>query len=71
MDKNVKDAARDVEDAMNEQKHKAAADVERLKRDAVGDEMTVGEKARSHGNELKNRTQAELDKAKREIRDHT
>ena len=45
------------------------AEAEKLKRDALGDELTTGEKVESGANELKNRTQAEIDKAKRELRD--
>jgi hypothetical protein len=37
----------------------------------LGDELTTGEKMKSGANELKNRAQAEIDKAKREIRDRT
>ena len=71
MDKHVKDAVHDVKDAANETKHRTVAEAERLKRDALGDEMTTGEKLESHANELKNRAQAEIDKTKRQVRDHT
>jgi hypothetical protein len=69
MSDHIKDAAADLHDAGNEVKHRTVAEAEKLKRDALGDELTTGEKVKSGANELKNRTQAEIDKAKRELRD--
>ena len=71
MSDHLKDAAADLNDAANELKHRTVAGAERVKRDALGDELTTGEKIESGANELKNRAQAEIDKAKREVRDRT
>jgi hypothetical protein len=71
MSKHLNDVVHDAEDAVNEQKHRAQADLEKVKRDVLGDEMTTSEKLGSHANELKHRSQAEIDKAKRAVRDHT
>jgi F0F1-type ATP synthase membrane subunit b/b' len=61
----------DIKDAANEAKHRVTAGGEHAKRDLVGDDMTVGEKAKSVVNEIKNRAQAEVDRTKREVRDKT
>jgi ElaB/YqjD/DUF883 family membrane-anchored ribosome-binding protein len=53
---------RDVKDTAKEAKHRATAAVEHTKRDVLGDDMPVGEKARSIVNEMKNRAQADIDK---------
>jgi hypothetical protein len=44
--------------------------VEKAKRETLGDELTPSEKVRSALNEAKHRTQAEIDAAKRNIRDN-
>ncbi len=64
-------AGRDVKDTANEAKHRVIAENERAKRKTLGDEMTLPEKGESTWNEGKNRTQAEIDKTKREVRDST
>jgi hypothetical protein len=64
-------AGRDVKDTAKEVKHRVTAEGERAKRDLLGDEMTLTEKGASAWNEAKNRTQAEIDKTKREVRDKT
>lgn len=71
MSDQMKKAGADLHDAAEEIKHRTVAEAEKLKRDALGDELTTGEKIESGANELKNRTQAEIDKAKRGLRDHT
>lgn len=71
MSDHIKDAAADLRDTAEEIKHRTVAEAEKLKRDALGDELTTGEKLHSGANELKNRAQAEIDKAKRELRDRT
>lgn len=71
INKTVKDAIDNVRDTANEARHRSTADAEHARRDATGDEMTLGEKATSVANEVKNRTQAEIDKAKRGVRGHT
>lgn len=64
-------AARDVKDASSEALHRTAADAEKARREAEGDEMTSGEKLESMANEAKHRTQAGVDAAKRSVRDNT
>jgi hypothetical protein len=66
----VKHAVDDTKDAVHEAGHRAA-DAEKARREALGDEMTPGEKVGSGANEIKNRTQAEIDEAKRKLRDRT
>ena len=61
----------DVRDSVHEAGHRSAAQGERAKRDAFGDEMTAGEKTESAVNEAKHRAQAELDAAKQRLRDKT
>lgn len=67
----VKHAVDDTKDAVHEAGHRAAADAEKTRRDALGSEMTPGEKAGSIANELKDRTQAKVDEGKRRLRDHS
>ncbi len=65
----VKKTADDIKDTVHEAGHRSAAEGEKAKREALGDELTPGEKARSAIDEGKNRVQAEVDEAKRKIRD--
>ncbi len=51
-------------DAIDEALHRSSADAEHARRDLAGDTMTPGEKFVSGVNELKHRTEAELDAAK-------
>jgi hypothetical protein len=67
----IKDTVKNARDAANETLHRSTADAEHVRREVDGDEMTLGEKAKSGANELKNRLQAEADKAKREARNRT
>lgn len=67
----IKHAVDDVKDSVHEGQHRSAADMERGKREAFGNEMTTSEKVGSAISEAKHRTQAEFDKAKRDIRDKT
>ncbi|HEV3091148.1 MAG TPA: hypothetical protein VGX91_06825 [Candidatus Cybelea sp.] len=67
----VKGAVDDVKDTVHESQHRSAADMERGKRETLGNEMTPGEKAGSALNEAKNRVQADYDKTKREVRHKT
>jgi hypothetical protein len=69
--KSVKDTTDNTRDAAREAIHRSTADMARDHREMNGDEMTAGEKVKSVGIEVKNRTQAELDKLKREVRSHT
>jgi hypothetical protein len=67
----IKHTVDDAKDAVHEAKHRAAADTEKMRRDALGNEMTPGEKIGSAANEIKERTQAKADEAKRKLRDHS
>lgn len=72
MSKNpIKDTVDNVRDAANETLHRSTAEAERVKREALGDEMTTTEKLKSGINEAKNRVEAETDKVKREVRSRT
>lgn len=62
---------KDARDALDETMHRSAAEAERTRREIEGEEMTPGEKIASGANEAKERLEAEADKAKRNIRDHT
>jgi hypothetical protein len=67
----VKHTVDDVKDSVHEGQHRSAADMEKNKRDALGNELTPSEKAGSALNEAKQRTQAEYDAAKHRVRDST
>ncbi|HTC29568.1 MAG TPA: hypothetical protein VK702_02510 [Candidatus Acidoferrum sp.] len=64
----VKGTVDDVRDAVHEVAHRTTADAERARRE-VDDEMTPEERAKSMANEAKNRLQANVDAAKRRIRE--
>lgn len=66
----IKHTVDDVKDSVHEGQQRSAADVEKAKRETLGDELTPSEKVRSALNEAKHRTQAEIDAAKRNIRDN-
>jgi hypothetical protein len=67
----IKRTADDVRDAIHEGWHRTEADAEEARRDNLGDELPAPEKAKSVLREVKERTQAEIDAAKREVRKHT
>jgi hypothetical protein len=67
----VKGAAENVKDSVNEALHRSTAEAERIRREAAGDTMTPGEKAGSVINETKNTIQAEIDAGKQEARKST
>lgn len=67
----VKHVADNVRDATHEAGHRSTADLEKSKRETLGDELTPSEKMGSALNEAKHRTQAEIDAAKRHLRDKT
>jgi len=67
----IKDRIEDAKDTAREVQHRSTADAEKMRREVAGDEMTAGEKLESTANEAKNRTQAEIDKAKRNLREKT
>ena len=67
----LKGTVDNIKDTVHEGQHRAAADSERAKREALGNEMTAGERIGSAVNEAKHRTQAEYDATKRDIREKT
>jgi ElaB/YqjD/DUF883 family membrane-anchored ribosome-binding protein len=69
--KAIKHVADDAKDSLHETGHRTVAEGEKARRELLGDEMTTREKVGSAVNEAKNRTQAEIDAAKRKVRDHT
>jgi hypothetical protein len=67
----IKDTVRNAKDTIDEAMHRSTADAEHMRRDVDGENMTTEEKLTSLANEAKHRTQADIDKAKREVRKHT
>ncbi|MBV9103066.1 MAG: hypothetical protein JO060_05705 [Candidatus Eremiobacteraeota bacterium] len=67
----IKHGVDDVRDTVKEAGHRSNADAERDKRTLAGDAMTPGEKVGSALEEGKERTLAEVDRAKRDVRDRT
>ncbi len=67
----VKDAVANAKDASSEAGHRTAAEAEQAKRDAAGDNLTLGEKAGSVFNQAKHNVQAEADAAKQDARNAT
>jgi hypothetical protein len=56
---------------VNEATHRSTAEAEQTKRDVAGDQMTVGENAGSVLNQAKNSVQADMDAAKRDVRNNS
>lgn len=67
----IKDTVRNAKDSIDEAMHRSTAEAEHMRRDVDGGNMTTEEKLTSMANEAKHRTEAEIDKAKREVRKHT
>lgn len=67
----IKHGAENVKDAVSEAGHRSAADGEQAKRDIAGDQMTAGEKVGSVFNQGKETVQADVDAAKRDVRNNT
>jgi hypothetical protein len=67
----AKKGALDARDSVSEALHKSSAEAERARREVEGEDMPLGERIKSGANEAKERTAAEIDKAKRSIRDKT
>jgi len=63
----VKGTVDDVRDTVHEASHRTQADAERARRE-TDENMTPEERAKSMANEAKNRVQANVDAAKRNIR---
>ena len=71
MDKAIEKGIKNVKDAVTEAGHRSAAEGERIKRDLAGDAMTPSEKLGSAANEAKEDVLAEVDRAKRKVREKT
>lgn len=70
LEKKLDNFGKDVQDTADEAKHRVKAGMEHGKRDAVGPEMTTTEKVDSSLKEAGHKTAAEIDKAKRNVRDN-
>ena len=64
----VKGVVDNTRDLANEETHRAKAEAEKQKRETEDDAMTSTEKIGSMAKEAKERTQAEIDNAKRNAR---
>jgi hypothetical protein len=69
-DKKLDNAVKDAKDAAHEAEHRVKAGSEHLKRDILGNAMNPAEKAGSNIKEAAHNVAADVDKAKRELRDH-
>jgi hypothetical protein len=58
----------DTKDTVDEIKHRAQAAGEHLKRDVAGDSMPLGDRIASNVKEVGHKTVAEVDVAKRDVR---
>lgn len=67
----IKKTVQDLGDAVKEGVHRGNADAEHATRTEFGDVMTPGEKAGSMAREAGESAKAEVDHAKRKIRDAT
>lgn len=70
LEKKIDNLGKDVQDGADEAKHRFKAGMEHGKRDAAGPEMTTTEKMDSGLKEAGHKTAAEIDKAKRKVRDN-
>jgi hypothetical protein len=61
----------DTHDALDEAKHRVEAGGEKLNRAAQGDAMPLGDRVVSHAKEIGHNLHADVDKAKRDVRDHS
>jgi len=69
LEKKLDNLGKDVNDTVDEAKHRFKAGEERGKREAMGPDMTTTEKVDSSLKEAGHKTAAEFDKAKRKVRD--
>ena len=67
----IERGVKDVRDTAKEAMHRSGAEAEHSRREVEGDNMSAGEKVSSVANEAKQRLEAEGDKTKRNLRDHT
>ncbi|MBV8151389.1 MAG: hypothetical protein JOY59_07515 [Candidatus Eremiobacteraeota bacterium] len=71
LDRKINKAIDDTKDTLDEGVHRSIAEGEQARRDLNGDQMTPGEKAKSAVNQTKHNIEAEVDRAKRDIRSRT
>lgn len=71
MSNEIKKTVKDLGDAVKEGVHEGKADAEHQTRAEYGDVMTPGEKAGSVAHEASEKAKAEIDHAKRKVRDAT
>lgn len=71
MSDKISKAVDDAADTVKEGIHRTAAEGERAKRATVGEAMTPGEKIESVANEAANDVKADVEHAKRNVRDST
>jgi len=67
----IKKGADNVKDGIDEASHRGNAAAERESREVAGDQMTIGENVGSVLNEGKESVLADVDKAKRDLRNTT
>jgi hypothetical protein len=67
----LKKVGDNIKDAVDETRHREAAEVEREERELNGNVMTPGEKIRSTGRQAEHDVLADVDRAKRAIRENT
>jgi hypothetical protein len=66
----IEKTVKNVRDAVTEHVHRGDAAAERELRRDFGETMTPGEKAKSIGHEASEEAKAEIDRAKRKLREH-
>jgi hypothetical protein len=71
MSDKISKAVDDAADTIKEGIHRTTAEGERAKRATVGEAMTPGEKIESVANEAVSDVKADIDHAKRNVRDST
>ena len=59
----------DTHDALDEAKHRVKAGAEKVKRGLEGDAMPLGDRVASHAKEIGHNVAADVDHAKRDVRD--
>ncbi|HEY4441790.1 MAG TPA: hypothetical protein VGN14_15120 [Candidatus Elarobacter sp.] len=59
----------DTRDAVDEAKHRVKAGAEKAKRAVEGDSMPMGDRVASHAKEIGHNVAADVDRAKRDVRD--
>lgn len=64
----VEKTAKNLRDSVDGSLHESAADAQRARREAEGDEMSTKEKIVSHVDEIEHRVAASVDEAKKKAR---